>query len=579
MTDPLPAGAQFVSASAGCTESSGTVICDLATIADGASSSVTITVKAIAEGDLVNGASVSSDLPDPDASDNPAAVTVLVGPNSDLSIVKTGPATVAAGGQLTYTLTARNDGPSAATGVTVTDALPAGMTYVGSAASQGSCAVSNGDVTCALGGLANGATATATVTARATFALAGQSVPNSAAIAGDQNDGDPGDDVSTHAVTVGPAADLVLSKDAPAHVPAGGQLLYSLQVTNHGPQTAAGVEVTDDLPDGVTFVSAGPTQGSCSATGQTVTCLLGDLAAGAGAQVLLTTAVAPGLAGSSVRNSAAAASDTPDADALSNSDDASTTIDDAAAAGNLTVVKTADAGASALLGRPVAFTIRVANASGSTAHGAVAIDQPTAAATVDSVRPEQGSCTGLTCELGDIGPGEVVLIHVVMTPRQTGPLSNSVVVYSDDGDTAGDDNSDDVDLDVGAQPTTLTLRKTADKPSLTAGRSAWFTITATNTASNAATAVRVCDVPAPNTAFVSVEGARFSKGRACWTTGMLAAGKKLTYRVRMRVSGNTRAARFTNRATVTSANAASRRAHKAVRVTARTFSRGGGVTG
>ena len=68
-----------------------------------------------------------------------ASVTVLVGPATDLSIVKTGPATVAAGGQLTYTLTARNDGPSAATGVTVTDQLPAGMTYVGSAASQGGC--------------------------------------------------------------------------------------------------------------------------------------------------------------------------------------------------------------------------------------------------------------------------------------------------------------------------------------------------------------------------------------------------------------------------------------------------------
>ena len=276
------------------------MLCDLATIADGASSSVTITVKAVAEGDLVNSASVGSDLPDPDPSDDAAAVTVLVGPTSDLSIVKTGPATVAAGGQLTYTLMARNDGPSAATGVSVTDQLPAGMTYVGSVASQGSCAVAGGIVTCAFGGLANGANATATVTAQATFALAGQTVPNTAAIAGDQNDGDPGDDVSTHNVTVGPAADLVFSKDAPAHVPAGGRLLYSLQVTNDGPQTAAAVEITDDLPAGVTFVSAGPTQGSCAATGQTVTCQLGDLPAGAGAQVLLTADVAPGLAGTSV---------------------------------------------------------------------------------------------------------------------------------------------------------------------------------------------------------------------------------------------------------------------------------------
>ena len=131
VTDTLPAGMQFVSASAGCTQTSGTVLCDLGTIADGGSGSATIAVNAVAEGDQVNSATVASDTADPDPSENSASVTVLVGPTTDLSIVKTGPPVVAAGGQLTYTLTARNDGPSAATGVTVTDQLPAGMTYVG----------------------------------------------------------------------------------------------------------------------------------------------------------------------------------------------------------------------------------------------------------------------------------------------------------------------------------------------------------------------------------------------------------------------------------------------------------------
>ena len=178
-----------------------------------------------------------------------------------------------------------------------------------------------------------------------------------------------------------------------------------------------------------------------------------------------------------------------------------------------------------------------------------------------------------------MAPGDVVRIHVVMTPEQTGPLSNSVVVYSDDGDSDSGDNTDGVDLEVAAIPATLMLRKTADKPSVRAGRGAWFTITATNTATSAASAVRVCDIPAANTAFVTVKGARFSKGRACWTTPMLAAGEKVSFRVKMRVSGNTRAKRFTNRATVTSANAKTRRARRAVRVIARSFTRGGGVTG
>ena len=296
--------------------------------------------------------------------------------------------------------------------------------------------------------------------------------------------------------------------------------------------------------------------------------------------MLLTTAVAPGLAGTSVRNEAAAASGTPDPDPASNGDDATTTVDAVAAAlGNLSVAKTADAGGPALLGQPVAFTIRVANESDRTAHGVVAIDQPSAAITVNSVRPEQGSCDGLTCRLGDMLPGDVVLIHVVMTPKQAGPLSNAVVVYSDDGDSAAGDNTDGVDLQVAAVPATLRLRKTADKRSVRAGKSAWFTITATNTSTSAASNVRVCDIPAANTAFVTVKGARFSKGRACWTMSMLAAGGKASFRVKMRVSGNTRAERFTNRATVTSANAKTRRARRAVRVVGRSFTRGGGVTG
>jgi uncharacterized repeat protein (TIGR01451 family) len=76
------------------------------------------------------------------------------------------------------------------------------------------------------------------------------------------------------------SADLSLTKtDSPDPVAAGGALTYTIKVANAGPDAATGVVVTDDLPKGVSFVSAIPTQRSCtvSANKRKVTCALGTI--------------------------------------------------------------------------------------------------------------------------------------------------------------------------------------------------------------------------------------------------------------------------------------------------------------
>ncbi|HEX5033737.1 MAG TPA: DUF11 domain-containing protein [bacterium] len=84
------------------------------------------------------------------------------------------------------------------------------------------------------------------------------------------------------------SVDLVLTKSAtPSPATVGTNLVYALAVTNQGPGDATGVQLTDTLPDSVSFVSASP-EGLCSAAGSTVTCDLGDLAANASANVTLT---------------------------------------------------------------------------------------------------------------------------------------------------------------------------------------------------------------------------------------------------------------------------------------------------
>jgi uncharacterized repeat protein (TIGR01451 family) len=76
-------------------------------------------------------------------------------PSADLALALTGPASVHEGDEISYQLTATNNGPDAATGVVVTDPLPDGASFV-AAKSSPSCAEAAETVTCQVGALANG---------------------------------------------------------------------------------------------------------------------------------------------------------------------------------------------------------------------------------------------------------------------------------------------------------------------------------------------------------------------------------------------------------------------------------------
>ena len=87
-------------------------------------------------------------------------------------------------------------------------------------------------------------------------------------------------------------ADLAITKDGPASVTTGGNVSYTLHVTNNGPDKILAVHVHDALPGGTTFVSASPSQGSCNSG---VDCDLGALASGAVATITVVV-TAPGSA-------------------------------------------------------------------------------------------------------------------------------------------------------------------------------------------------------------------------------------------------------------------------------------------
>jgi uncharacterized repeat protein (TIGR01451 family) len=200
---------------------------------------------------------------------------------ADLSITKTSSApTVGAGQSFNYTLNVTNNGPSTASSVTVTDVLPAGVTYVSSSGAGWSCGFAAGTVTCTMASLPVGAANPITI--NVTAPVTPGPLSNTATVSSSTTDGTPGNNSSTNNMTVTALADLSITKSASAQsVQSGAAFSYTLNVTNAGPNTATSVTVTDVLPAGLTYSSASGTGWSCAHAAGTVTCTMPSLPVGA----------------------------------------------------------------------------------------------------------------------------------------------------------------------------------------------------------------------------------------------------------------------------------------------------------
>src|SRR5262249_50595714 len=82
-------------------------------------------------------------------------------------------------------------------------------------------------------------------------------------------------------------ADLSVSISAtPEPGAIGRRLTYDITISNHGPQDATGVQLTNTLPVGVTFNSSTTSQGSCTGAASVV-CDVGALNSGSAANVTI----------------------------------------------------------------------------------------------------------------------------------------------------------------------------------------------------------------------------------------------------------------------------------------------------
>jgi uncharacterized repeat protein (TIGR01451 family) len=162
--DTIPEGATFVSATpAGYTQSGRDVMFDLGSLASGAPTVVTVSVR-LGAGIMTNTARIgTNDQPDPISDDNEVHSTTEVGPavSTGAELIVSGQVAVSSTNTLTYTFAIANTGHAPATSVALTAVLPGTTTFV--SANQGG-SVSGRVLSLPIGTVESGATAIAIVT-------------------------------------------------------------------------------------------------------------------------------------------------------------------------------------------------------------------------------------------------------------------------------------------------------------------------------------------------------------------------------------------------------------------------------
>jgi uncharacterized repeat protein (TIGR01451 family) len=320
------------------------------------------------------------------------------------------------GGTVTFTLTLHNAGPDPATGVVVSDPLPAGLTFQGANPSQGTYDPATGVWT--FGTLAAGDTATMTITA---LVVAPTTATNVAVAS--SSPFDPNLDNNTATAVVTPQqADLGLTKTVSNPTPnVGDAVVFTVTLANKGPNDATDVTAHDQLPAGLTFVTATPGRGAYDST--TGTWTVGTVPSGA--SVTLTIEARATVPGPLTNVVTISHSDQFDPDPNNNRAEAT----ESASESDLSIAKTASV-RQATVGNLVTFTVAVHNLGPSVAIGAFVTDKLPAGLAFVSATPSQGTYSAKTGQwaVGTLAPGSRAVLRITVRVSAAVTYRNTATV-------------------------------------------------------------------------------------------------------------------------------------------------------
>jgi uncharacterized repeat protein (TIGR01451 family) len=392
-----------------------------------------------------------SSFPRPDAPEmgTPDVGAFEVQDVADLQVTKSGPSTVTAGTDITYTITLTNKGPGDAQNVSLTDAVPAGTSFISATPVSGhnpdgfSYSQSAGTVTgTPTGGVvANGHQDEFTLVVHALSSDAnGSTISNTANVTTDaMDDSAANDETATFNSTVAAVADLVVSKSGPTTVTAGTDVTYTITLTNAGPSDAQGVSLTDVVPTGTTFFSATPVSGqnpdgfsySQSAGTVTGTPTGGVVANGHQDQfTLVVHALSSDADGSTISNTATVTTTTTD-DSAAN-DETETVNSTVTAVADLVVTQSQSANPTE--GQNLTLSITVTNNGPSDAQNVMLTDAVPAGTSFVSSSFVSYTAANTTVSLGAIAAGGQVTGTIVVRPTEEGSVTNTATVASATGD-------------------------------------------------------------------------------------------------------------------------------------------------
>jgi uncharacterized repeat protein (TIGR01451 family) len=302
VSDNIPAGVTVQSVSA-----PGATVCNAGTPGDAlaplrctfssittstpaANRTVTIVVKVKPDttGVLHNDASVTSDTFDPGLGNNLAHTDTTVDTSADLSVTKLAtPNPVVAGRTLSSKITVANAGPSRARNITLTDSLPAGVTFASVSVSNGAgtcthVTAPSDQVDCQLNDLDPGQSTIVFVDVTVKTSTAdGATLTDTATVASSTPDPAAGNNTASQSPTVQAVYDRTvnLSSDAAIYKPST-TIHYLITVGNNGPSDAVGVVVKQTLPP-AKFGYLVTQDGGCTGpVAQVLTCPVGTVPVG-----------------------------------------------------------------------------------------------------------------------------------------------------------------------------------------------------------------------------------------------------------------------------------------------------------
>ncbi|HEY7440658.1 MAG TPA: DUF11 domain-containing protein [Acidimicrobiia bacterium] len=529
--DTLPAQLSFVSStpSAGTYDStSGTWT--IGTIPSSQLETLVIQALVVSPSPTANTASIShADQFDPNTANN--SDTASVNPlEADLALSKTvSDATPNVGDQVTFSITLDNNGPSNATTVSVTDALPAGLTFVSSTPSQGT--YNSGSGLWTVGTVADGASATLTLVATVNSPAA---QTNTASItSADQSDPDLGNNTASATVTP-QQADLAVSKLSSDPTPNVGQTIdFTITLGNLGPNAATDVALTDNLPAGLTFVSATATQGAYSpATG---IWLIGSVPTSTQPTLTLVAKVASPNA--QTNTATISHSDQLDPDTSNNSATVTVTPQQA----DLAVTKVVSQVAPTV-GQSITFDVTVTNNGPDDATKVVVSDPLPPGLVFQSAFPDQGTydpATGVWT-VGTLPDGTSSTLTITAQVTVAVATNTASVAHSDQFDPDTTNNTASVTVD--PQSADLAISKTADNSRPATGSAVVFTVTVANHGPDAATNVTVLDNLPAGLDFISATPSQgtYDPPAGLWTVGTLAPSTTAVLQITARFDGGTR---------------------------------------